>query len=96
MFATTESFFGPNELLKFRECINGKLPEFSSIMLPLKNASRQDLCMEQVEDGALYFWMVNVGGLEVGIGNGGQGCQVVVLGCSMARRKSRVCIELGV
>ncbi|MED6158462.1 hypothetical protein PIB30_032904 [Stylosanthes scabra] len=40
--------------------------------------------------------MVNVGELEVGIGNGGQGCQVVMLGCSMARRKSRVCIELGV
>ncbi|MED6208955.1 hypothetical protein PIB30_049902 [Stylosanthes scabra] len=40
--------------------------------------------------------MVNVGELEVGIGNGGQGCQVVVLGCSMTRRKSRVCIELGV
>ncbi|MED6163297.1 hypothetical protein PIB30_078475 [Stylosanthes scabra] len=40
--------------------------------------------------------MVNVGELEVGIGNGGQGCQVVVLGCSMARRKSRASIELGV
>ncbi|MED6134612.1 hypothetical protein PIB30_038503 [Stylosanthes scabra] len=40
--------------------------------------------------------MVDVGELEVGIGNEGQGCQVVVLGCSMTRRKSRVCIELGV
>ncbi|MED6196435.1 hypothetical protein PIB30_047518 [Stylosanthes scabra] len=40
--------------------------------------------------------MVNIGELEVGIGNRGQRCQVVVLGCSMARRKSRASIELGV
>ncbi|MED6182610.1 hypothetical protein PIB30_030090 [Stylosanthes scabra] len=40
--------------------------------------------------------MVNFGELEVGIGNGSQGCQVVVLGMLDARRESRVCIELGV
>ncbi|MED6194059.1 hypothetical protein PIB30_024976 [Stylosanthes scabra] len=40
--------------------------------------------------------MVNVGELEVGMPNGCQECKMNVLGCSMARRKSRVSIELGV
>ncbi|MED6193343.1 hypothetical protein PIB30_018494 [Stylosanthes scabra] len=40
--------------------------------------------------------MVNVGELEVGMPNGCQECKKNVLGCSMARRKSRASIELGV
>ncbi|MED6225581.1 hypothetical protein PIB30_094949 [Stylosanthes scabra] len=40
--------------------------------------------------------MVNVGELEVGMPNGCQERKMNVLGCSMARRKSRASIELGV